>query len=490
MALEISAARLLAPYVGVSLYTWTAIIGVVLAGLSLGNWLGGVWADRGAGEREAGLTLGLSGLFCLGALLSLTWLGVVVQRYVDNLITAGFLYMAGLFFLPAICLGIITPLLTTLALRLDPRAGHVVGRMHALAALGSIAGTFFTGYWLIQYFGTRLVISGIGLMLLLLALPFLRRQRNILIGLLSALILIAGLTWLQQGFSQPCDRESNYFCIRVVEENPLELGPARTLVLDHLVHGTNHKTQPGLLLAPYVHLMDELIRAEFSETRRQGLNYFFAGGGAYTQPRAVQAATPGAQITVAELDPAVTRMARERLFFEPGPHTRVLHADARLALGRQPPQHFDVIVGDVFHDVAIPYHLLTREFMALIKSRLKEDGLYLMNVVDVFPDPRLVKSLVKTCAAQFGQVRVWMDHLPDQPTRMTYVISAGDHHSPPDRLTASHGLSRTWYEISEPLAATGTPIKALPVLRDDYVPVDRLISSLLLTELGESGRVR
>ena len=54
--LEIVAGRLIAPYVGVSLYTWTAVIGVILAGLSVGNWLGGVWADRGAG---AGLRLGL-----------------------------------------------------------------------------------------------------------------------------------------------------------------------------------------------------------------------------------------------------------------------------------------------------------------------------------------------------------------------------------------------------------------------------------------------
>ena len=50
LVLEIVAGRLLAPYVGVSLYTWTTVIGVILAGLSLGNWLGGVWADRGGGE--------------------------------------------------------------------------------------------------------------------------------------------------------------------------------------------------------------------------------------------------------------------------------------------------------------------------------------------------------------------------------------------------------------------------------------------------------
>lgn len=58
MALEIAAARLLAPYIGVSLYSWTAIIGVVLSGLSLDNWFGGVWTDRGGAEAAAGWMLG------------------------------------------------------------------------------------------------------------------------------------------------------------------------------------------------------------------------------------------------------------------------------------------------------------------------------------------------------------------------------------------------------------------------------------------------
>ena len=52
LVLEITAGRLIAPYVGVSIYSWTSIIGVVLAGLSLGNWLGGAWADCGRANRD------------------------------------------------------------------------------------------------------------------------------------------------------------------------------------------------------------------------------------------------------------------------------------------------------------------------------------------------------------------------------------------------------------------------------------------------------
>src|SRR6059036_914708 len=65
LVLELVAGRMLAPYIGVSLYTWTAIIGVVLAGVSIGNWLGGRYADRGATARRLGL------LFLVGGVLTL-----------------------------------------------------------------------------------------------------------------------------------------------------------------------------------------------------------------------------------------------------------------------------------------------------------------------------------------------------------------------------------------------------------------------------------
>jgi len=145
LVLEITAGRLIAPYVGVSIYSWTSIIGVILAGLSLGNWLGGRWADQGGNEKSTGITLGLAGVFSLFSLLALTMVAPVLQNSQLDLVSSSFLYVLSMFFIPSVLLGIPTPLLTTLALRMDNRAGHIVGRMHALAALGSIIGTFLRG---------------------------------------------------------------------------------------------------------------------------------------------------------------------------------------------------------------------------------------------------------------------------------------------------------------------------------------------------------
>jgi predicted membrane-bound spermidine synthase len=485
LVIEITAARLIAPYVGVTLYSWTSIIGVVLAGLSLGNWVGGVWADRGARPWHVGLTLVLSGLFCLLSLLILTYIAPGLQASRLDLVSSSFVYALSMFFVPSVLLGIPTPLLTTMALAMDARTGHIVGRMHALAALGSISGTFLTGFVLIQYFGSRNIIIMSASMLFVLALPFLRRERmtaNMLLFVLC--VSTASLTGLMQGFKNPCDKESSYFCLRVVDmSEQAPYGTAKALVLDHLVHGINHESEPELLISPYVHLMDELIRAHFDAPRADQLRYYFAGGGSFTHPRAVRATQPQASVTVAELDPAVTELVSEHLFVDTR-SMHILHGDARAALARLPAGSFDVIVTDAFHDIAIPYHLVTREFMQLARSRMADDGLFVTNVVDAFPDPRMVKSLVRTLREVFPEVDVWVEQVPQTPQRLTYVIAAAQHSQDSNLLESRHGYQRRWFRIDEPLEMTGTRMADLPVFSDDYVPVERMISGLLLSAEG------
>ena len=125
------------------------------------------------------------------------------------------------------------------------------------------------------------------------------------------------------------------------------------------MHGVNHATRPDMLVYSYVQAIDEIIKSHF-DGQIDTLNYFFAGGGSYTHPRAVNALYPGARVTVAEIDPAVTRAAQEWMNVNTTNMT-ILHHDARLALRDTLPNSLDVIIGDVFHDVTLPYHLTTRE---------------------------------------------------------------------------------------------------------------------------------
>ena len=157
----------------------------------------------------------------------------------------------------------------------------------------------------------------------------------------------------------------------------------RLIALDHLVHSINEKDQPERLHSPYVHFVDEYISLRFGDRPPQS---FFIGGGGFSLPRAWIAKYHGkADITIAEIDPQVTDIAKAKLWFSPdGSQTKVIHGDARYELNKLADDvKFDLVFGDAFHDISIPEHLVTKEFNDLIAQRLHDDGVYLVNVVDM-----------------------------------------------------------------------------------------------------------
>jgi len=481
LILEIAASRLLAPYIGASLYTWTAIIGVILAGLSIGNWIGGYGAERGHADRNSAYALIACSLFTLGIPYLLIHTAEFLQTGNFTLLESSLIYVVVLFSIPALLLGIVTPLLTTMALDCSNFPGRIVGGMHALAALGSIVGTFAAGFWLIPWLGTRWVVFTTGVILGVLGLILLLSHRRNIRGYIALYLIFLGIASQLNGLTSPCDEESQYYCIRVIDEST-EYGPARTLVLDHMVHSLNHEANPKLLITPYVHAMDELMQRHFEHTKNHQPTAFFAGGGAYTQPRAMLARYPEARIEVAEIDPVVTETATKQLYVDPR-NLHVFHGDARTRLPKLELHSQDIIVTDVFHDVAVPWHLITKEYAALVKSRLKHNGLYLINIVDQFPNAKLVKSLIKTLQTEFRHVQVWLEQPPSEIARLTYVVSAG-HRLQDPVLQSADGVNRIWFDFKQPVTQVGTPTSKLPLLTDDHAPVERLVSEFFHTNLG------
>lgn len=490
LVLEIVAARLIAPHVGVSLYTWSAVIGVVLAGLSVGNAIGGAWADRRASADAAGAVLVAAGL----ASLLIPWLLVVTAEWLQqrelSILSSSLVLVLVLFLVPALLIGIVTPLLTTLALSHSSRTGHIVGLMHALGATGSIVGTFAAAWWLIPAMGSRNVVLTSGVLLLVGGLLLLRPAANARRAVLGGLVLAAGggvaaLIITSPALASPCERESSYFCIRTIDEGEhAQLGRVRSLVLDHLLHGTNVENDGRYLHAPYVQLMQELMCRHHHD--KGSLRAYFIGGGAYTQPRALWHANMAVDITVAELDPVVTETARERLFLDDR-DMHVIHGDARTVLARLPAdERFDVIVGDAFHDVSVPYHLVTREFAERLRMRLHHDGIYVLNLVDVFPDGRLIAALVKTLRSVFPEVEVWLAEVPPAPTRVTYVIAASNE---PTELAgqgpylhAAMPPARRWTRVTSRINPDDPQV---PLLTDDNAPVEQLIAELFVSGIGQ-----
>ena len=345
MILELVAGRIVAPYVGVSLYTWTSVIGVVLAGISLGNYLGGWLADRYASLRLLGTIFVLGGLSSLG-ILAVDALGRLTPG--DWPIVIEILVLtAALFFVPSLILGAISPIVAKLAVRDLNKTGMTVGKIYAAGSVGSIVGTFATGFVLISWVGTHAIVWGVALVLLGLGLLFLLGNRWLLM-LLSALIVAGGtmLAFRWGWLRGPCTRETNYFCIRVKEEEK-DGGPVRVLFLDRLLHSYTSLDDPTKLVYGY-----EQIYAEVTAYRAQQdphLRALFIGGGGYTFPRYMETVYPGSDVHVIEIDPGVTQVAYDLLGLSRDTEIVTYNEDARLFLERQPNDLYDLVIGDAFN---------------------------------------------------------------------------------------------------------------------------------------------
>src|SRR3990172_1645110 len=170
LVIELVAGRIMAPYVGVSLYTWTSIIGIVLAGISIGAYLGGLVADRYPRPSTLGWLLFFSGLgaFSISPLTNL----VGGAEFQTSLMVRILLITTIVFFVPSCILGMISPVVVKLTLHNLQKTGNVVGKIYAFSTLGSILGTFATGFFLISWMGTRSILLTMGILLIVSSVLF------------------------------------------------------------------------------------------------------------------------------------------------------------------------------------------------------------------------------------------------------------------------------------------------------------------------------
>lgn len=158
MVLEIVGVRFLAKDFGGTFYVWISQIGMVMAALALGYYFGGWFADRGPRPSRLAWLLVPAGLFTsFLPELSPPLIGAIVNRHpLDHDIPLIWQKLdpafgsAVLFLLPCFALATLSPFTTRLAARRLDRVGSASGRVYAASTVGSIAGVFVSGYWLLD----------------------------------------------------------------------------------------------------------------------------------------------------------------------------------------------------------------------------------------------------------------------------------------------------------------------------------------------------
>ncbi len=495
MTLELAAARLLAQVVGVSLYTWTGVIGVMLAGTAVGNWLGGVLADRAgrSADPEAGRAR-LTGCLVLGGLAAVVALvGFYTVKYLAaqedepfahwlyslGLPTQVLLWTFALFFPPMLLLGTVSPQVIRLAVPDLAHAGRVAGRVYAWSTAGAIAGTFATGFVLISAAGmyrTVLLAAALPVAAAVLAARVWTRPAQLYPAGLVAGSVAAGFAFFTPANTR-ITRETNYYTIRV-EDDRSEPG-VKVLVLDMLIHSQVKLDDPRYLHYVHEHTQLELLRA-VAAAHPDGQRVLVIGGGGYTFPRCARSVVPTSSLDVVEIDPGVTAVAREHLGLRPDPGITTVNMDGRQFLTeRAPAGYYHLVTLDAVNDLSVPAHLLTREFDRAVKKALAPDGVYLLTVIDYLEDGRLWRSAVQTLRKEFAYVELVSPHADYEPDiQQVYVIYAADRPLDLDAL-AKHGPVKP-FTHRLPAGETERLLAKDPgvVLTDQYAPVDNLMAEV------------
>ncbi|MBW3589337.1 MAG: fused MFS/spermidine synthase [Actinobacteria bacterium] len=466
LVLEILSLRLVAPYLGLTLQTSTAVIGFALGAIAAGAWVGGRIADRMAPQRLLGPILLAAGVLVLFVGPAVRWTGEQVR---GGDVSAVLLMAALAVFVPAALLASVTPMVVKLRLATLLETGTVVGRLSGIATLGALVATFATGFLLVAALPTSVILLVLGTTLIALGvvLTILLRGIATIAGPLAVAVIgvVASVS-----APAPCDVETAYHCARIVSDEGRTTG--RTLHLDTLSHSYVDLADPTHLEFSYIRGMASVIDA----VKTGPIRALHLGGGGLTVPRYLDSTRPGSENLVLEIDQGVVDLDVSELGLRLGEGIAVRVQDARVGLAEEPSSTRDVVVGDAFGGLTVPWHLTTRETVAGVRRVLVSDGVYLVNVID-YPPLRFARAEVATIAAVFPHVAILA-----RPRVLrgegggNLVIVASNR--PLGTAEIEVHLSRRAPELdllADPSAVRGF-IGDAQVLTDDFAPVDQLFT--------------
>lgn len=513
MTLELAASRMLSREFGASLYTWTTVIGVVLAGVALGNYLGGRIADRRASR---GVIVALF-LLASAATLASPFLARLIGTLLDEVYFLTTLswplriltYMSFAFFLPSMFIGCLSPIVVKRALEEGVAEGRAVGNIYAWGSVGSIVATFLTGYILIDVLWPRPVVALTALLLAAAAMLYAEKKTfpAVWAVLCTAALLLASVPWAPLatagaaiGLHAPAyagviyEDESQYSYIAVVEdeENP----NLREMLLDKLTHSQIDIEDPAALKYEYEWVYAAVMAKFYPDS--EALNAFVIGGGGYAFPHYLEVTRPESHVVVAEIDPAVTEAAFAAFGLPRATAISIYDMDARNHVadlierriqGEEIPP-FDCVFGDSINDYTVPYHLTTLEFTRQVRSLMRDDGIYMLNMIDMFRSGLFLSAVVQTCREVFSFVYVFNTGRPTT-VRDTFIVVCSA--SPLNLIDVAASIRETndyTGELINPAALDALIKRNGPrVLTDNYAPVENLLAPVVRARTMDRGEL-
>lgn len=505
MGLEMVAARVLAPYLGNSIYVWGAVISVVMIALSLGYALGGQLADRFGAARA------------LPPVIAAAALGTVAAPIVANAVLPAIADLgprlgsltaaAAIYFVPSILLAMVSPLGVKLAARADlTHLGRSAGNLYAVSTAGSIVGTIATSFWLIPLLSVEPLVVSAGFVLLAMALlalrlapeggtaephggPGLTALARLAVPATLAIAITAAAVggWVlwrvapapavnTLGETVLFRADTQYHRVTVTEGDD-----ARHLRFDH-----SHQSAIALE-DPYesrIRYPDYMHLALALKPDPQRVLVLGLGGGAIT--KRFWRDYPGIRVDSVEIDPVVIDVARRYFWFPEDERMRIFNEDARRYVQRTG-ETYDIVVVDAYTSDSLPFHLTTAEFFAELEAVMAPDGVIAYNLIAAVEgeNSELFRSMYRTAESVFDDVWVFpiglaAEGAPAQTRNIAVLVT--NTRLPESELRARiarrvGGIVTVpeFEAMADDLYTAPVPVADVPLLTDQYAPVDSLI---------------
>ncbi|MDL2285419.1 fused MFS/spermidine synthase [Desulfovibrio sp. OttesenSCG-928-F07] len=508
MALEMTGSRILAPHLGSSVLVWTALIGVIMACLSAGYWLGGKMADKDPSHKKLAVII-LGAAFCVLAIAifqqdMLSNISTMIERPEIAAIAA-----ATVLFGPAsLLLGMVSPYIVRVALhsRNIPveKSGAVIGRFSAMSAVGSILGTFAGGYYLIAWVGSRQTLFMLATSLMIIAFIALisnkvTLRRNKILAIFPIIGLALGVygAYLNSADEQKALNSGNFITDTRYSSLLIQEGYDENRQHLRLLSTPPELTQSAMRVDAPTELVLDYTRAYALawQMRPQANKLLMMGGAGYSIPKYLLKTREKINLDVVEIDPGMTELAKKHFALQDDARMQIFHEDARTYLNRYAKTgkaEYDIIMGDTFSSVYnIPFQLSTVECAQRVYDSLKDDGVYIGNVLSAVTGPKsqLLSSIKASFDEVFDSVHIFPLDIKDPAKVQNVMLVALKEGStiPAVKELEAQGMNAVLSKTSPQAAADefATAYKmlnnewkvflvgAIPPLYDDYAPVER-----------------
>jgi spermidine synthase len=447
----------------------------VLVALSTGYWLGGRLADRSP-TRAALCRLVLAASVALAAVpfVARPFLGAAVDAldsYSAGAFAGSLIAVVALVGVPVALLGAVAPYALRLSLVDVGASGSVAGGLYALSTVGSLVGTFLAALVLVPFAGTQRTFLGFAAALGLVSAPAVRRVA-LVVPLVVCAVLVAVPVSAKKGDSNGRvveEVETPYQYARVLQD----AGGTRRLELNEGI-AVHSKYTPGSFLTD--DYWDDFLVLPLAVLGRPPARLAILGNAAGTTARAYGRYFPSTRVDAVELDGRLTELGRRWFDLRDRPPLRLITADARPFL-RSASRRYDAIFVDAYRQPYIPFYLATREFFALVRSRLAPGGVVVVNVGHPEGDLRLERVLSATMRAGFPLVA-------RDASQATNTLLVGS--SSPLRPARVAGLAPAGLEgLGRAVASRLRPaLRGGEVYTDDRAPVEWLVDRSIIRAVG------